>query len=271
MQNIFIALDFIKKLYRSRYMLKMLAFRELKATYVGSIFGILWAVMSPLFQVALYGVVFGVFFKSTPDPVYRTDSYLLFLLTGLVPWQFFSQTITTSSTTLISNTNLIKKAVGFPSELLPIVTVISNIISHLISLALLFLAIFIFNAKVFPSMLLIPVYIFLTAVFSVGLGWILSSVNVFIKDIQQILGLILMALFFLTPIFYNPSIVPPKFLLILKLNPAYQLVEGYRLALLTGRALPTIDFIYFAGASFFTLAVGGVFFRKLKPWFAEVL
>jgi ABC-type polysaccharide/polyol phosphate export permease len=267
-ENFLILIDFTRRLYKSRYMLRMLAIRELKASYAGSAFGLLWAVFNPLVYLAVYGIVFGIFFRSTPDPVYGTQSYFLFLLCGLVPWQFFSQTINSSAGTLVKNFSLIKKAVGFPAEILPIVTVISNLISHLISLALLVLVV-VFSAGLTPFVLLVFVYLFLTAVFSIGLGWIISGINVFLRDIEQMLGLVMMGWLFFTPIFYSPGFVPEKYLFIMKLNPMYHMVEGYRLALLTGRALPPADFIYFAAVSVVTFGAGGMFFRKLKPWFAE--
>ncbi len=270
-ENLLIFIDFAKKLYRSRYMLRMMTLRDLKASYVGSFFGFAWAVLSPLLQVVIYGVVFGVFFKSRPDPVYGTDSYLLFLLCGLVAWQFFAQTVTLSANSVLSNKALVKKAVGFPSEILPVVTVISNIISHLISLGLLFTVILFSSAHLTPFVFLVFVYLFFIVLFAVGVGWVVSSVNVFLRDIQQIVGLVVMGWFFLTPVFYSPGIVPKRFAIFMKLNPLYHFVEGYRLALLSGRMLPWGDFTYFAAISILSFGAGGVFFRKLKPWFAEVL
>src|SRR5512135_2321104 len=120
MRNIKIFIAFLKKLYESRYMVRMMAVRDLQATYVGSLFGFSWAVLNPLAQLGIYGVVFGVFLKSKPNPVYGTDSYFLFLLCGIVPWQFFSQTVMHSTNTLVANTNLVKKAVGFNAEILPV-------------------------------------------------------------------------------------------------------------------------------------------------------
>lgn len=270
-ENFLVAIDFTRKLVRSRYMLRMMALHELKASYVGSVFGVSWAVLNPLLQLAIYGVVFGVFFRSTPDPRYGTDSYFLFLLCGLVPWQFFAQTVTTTSGSITGNFALVKKAVGFPAEILPLVTVVSNLIGHFISILLLLAAVLLFAGGIAPTTPLMLVYLFFIALFSIGLGWVLAGVNVFLKDIQQIIGLAMMGWFFFTPIIYAPNIVPPVVLPILKLNPLYHMVEGYRLALLSGQMLPAPDFAYLAVSSFVTLAAGGVVFRKLKPWFAEVL
>lgn len=270
-QNLYIFIDFLKKLYRNRYMVKTMAIRDLKARYVGSLFGFLWAVINPLSQVAIYGIVFGVFFKSKPDPIYGTDSFLLYLLCGLIPWQFFAETVGASSGVILSNSNLVKKSVGFPSEILSIITVTTGIINHLIGVALLLLITVLFTAKLTLLTPLIFLYLFFISIFAVGVGWILSSVNVYIRDVQQIVGVALMGLFFFTPVFYSPAIVPAKALMILKLNPMYHMVEGYRLAVLAGKALPIGDIAYLAVVSCVTFAIGGVFFRRLKPGFAEVL
>lgn len=269
--NFLIFMDFTRKLFKNRYMIWMMAMRDLKATYVGSIFGFMWAVINPLMQMAIYGVIFGVFFKSTPDPVYGTDSYILFLFCGLIPWQFFSQALGSSATVLVANSSLVKKAVGFPSEILPIVTVVSNIISHAIGLALL-LALTLFTKGVLPAAApLILIYLGLASLFAIGLGWIMSSANVFLRDIQQVLALALTAWLFFTPVVYSPGMVPANFLWVMKLNPIYHFVEGYRLALLAGRPLPPAGLAYLAASSVFTLAAGGIFFRRLKPMFAETL
>lgn len=269
-KNFLIFIDFARKLVKSRSMIKTMAVRELKARYVGSTFGFLWAVLNPLSEVIIYGIVFGVFFKSKPDPVYGTDSFILFLLCGLIPWQFFSQAVLSSSGALVANGNLVKKAVGFPSEILPIISVISNVISHLISLGLL-LVLLVFVGKFTPYILLIFVYMFFAAVLAVGLGWLLSSINVFLRDVQQVLGLIIMALFFFTPIFYSPAVFPKSVLPLVRLNPMYHVVDGYKLALMTGKSIPLPDLAYLAISSFFILGIGGAFFRRLKPSFAEVL
>lgn len=252
-------------------MIRMMAIRDLKAVYVGSLFGFFWAVINPLVQLAIYGIVFGVLFNSRPDPVYGTDSYFLFLLCGLVPWQFFAQTVSASTRVLVSNSNLIKKAVGFNSEILPVITVLSNIISHLIGFALLLVIVVIFSGKISPVTPIILLYLFFVIVFAVGIGWILSSLNVYLRDMQQVVGLLTLAWMFFTPIFYPASLIPAKLAPVVRLNPLYHMVEGYRHAILAGRVLPAADIAYMAVVSLLTFAFGGLLFRRLKPGFAEVL
>jgi ABC-type polysaccharide/polyol phosphate export permease len=271
MKNVIIFLHFMRSLYKIRFMLKAMALRELKTTYVGSFFGFFWAVLNPLSQILIYGVVFGYFFKGTPPPQYGTDNYFLYLVAGLIPWQFFAQTVGSSSAVLLSHRTLIKRAAGFPSEVLPIVTVISNVISQLVSIVLLFAIVIGFAHGVSLNAYLVFVYLFFLSIICVGIGWILSSLTVFLRDIPQVIGLVLTGMFFFTPIFYSPSIVPPKALFIMKLNPIYHVIEGYRLAVLAGKPIPITDFAYMVIASVCILGIGGFIFRKLKPEFAEVM
>lgn len=271
MKNIAIFFAFLGKLYESRYMIRMMVLRDLKAFYVGSLFGFFWAVINPLAQLVIYGIVFGIFFRSTPDPVYGTDSFFLFLLCGLIPWQFFAQTVSATTNVLVLNTNLIKKAVGFNSEILPVITVLSNLISHFIGVLLLMAIVVISTGRLSMASPVILLYLFLIVLFSIGIGWLLSSINVFIRDVQQVIGLLMMGWMFLTPIFYSSSIIPSRVLPFIKLNPLFHMVEGYRYAILTGRLLPAMDIAYMAIVSLVTFAAGGIVFRKLKPWFVEVL
>lgn len=271
MRNVIVFLHFMRNLYRIRFMLKAMALRELKATYVGSFFGFFWAVLNPLCQIAIYGVVFGFFLKGTVPPEYGTESFFLYLVAGLIPWQFFAQTIGASSNVLLAYGNLVKRAVGFPCEVLPIVTVISNTVSQLVSIALLYAIVIAFTRTVSLNMLLVLVYLLFAVIICVGIGWMLSSLTVFLRDIPQVIGLVLTGMFFFTPICYPPSIVPAKILFIMKLNPLYHVIEGYRLACLTGRSLPALDFAYLTISSILIAAMGGMLFRKLKPEFAEVM
>jgi ABC-type polysaccharide/polyol phosphate export permease len=271
MTNVMVFLHFMRNLYRIRFMLSAMALRELKATYVGSFFGFFWAVLNPLCQIAIYGVVFGLFFGGTVPPQYGTKSFFLYLVTGLIPWQFFAQTMGASSNVLLVYSNLVKRAVGFPCEVLPIVTVISNTVSQLVSIALLFGIVIAFTRSVSINMLLVLVYLLFAVVLCVGLGWMLSALTVFLRDIPQVLGLALTGLFFFIPICYSPSMVPPKVLFVMKLNPFYHVIDGYRLACLTGRPLPMLDFAYLAISSVVIAGLGGLLFRKLKPEFAEVM
>jgi len=271
MTNVVIFFRFLRNLYRIRFMLTAMAVRELKATYVGSFFGFFWAVLNPLCQIAIYGVVFGFFLKGTVPPQYGTDSFFLYLVTGLIPWQFLAQTVGASSNVLLAYGNLVKRAVGFPCEVLPIVTVITNTVSQLVNIVLLYAIVIAFTGNVSINMLLVLVYLLFAIIICVGLGWMLSSLTVFLRDIPQVIGLVLTGMFFFTPICYPPSVVPQGALFFMKLSPFYHVIEGYRLACLTGKALPVLDFVYLGVSSLVIAGLGGMLFRRLKPEFAEVM
>jgi ABC-type polysaccharide/polyol phosphate export permease len=129
----------------------------------------------------------------------------------------------------------------------------------------------VFTGGLTPHTPFILVYLFFISVFAVGLGWILSSLNVYLRDIKQVIGLIMLGWFFFTPIFWSPSRLSPRLLSVMKFNPMFVVVDGYRSLLLAGRMPTLLSLAYLAGVALLSLAVGGIFFRKLKPGFAEVL
>lgn len=264
-------MGFAAKLYERRYMLKVLALRELKARFAGSAFGVAWAVLQPLVQLAVYGVVFGLFFRSRPAGDYGTDNFFLFLLCGLVPWHFFAQSLSSSAGVLRSHRTLIKRAAGFPSEMLPIVTVLSNLIGHLIGLVLVLGAVWAFHGRIALQAPAVLVYLLLMSMLCVGLGWVFSSVNVYLRDVQQAVGLLVMGWFFLTPVFYSPELIPEGLQPLMRLNPMYHVVDGYRLALLSGRTLPAAGLLFLAGASLLSLFLGGMVFKRLRRGFPEFI
>lgn len=248
-----------------------MAARDLKARYVGSIFGLMWAVINPLAQIIIYGVVFGVLFEAKPDPIYKTESYFLFLTCGLLPWQFFSQTVNQSSYVISSYSYLVKKSVGFPTSILQIVTVLSNMISHFIALGVLCIILLFTESGITFYFPLVLLYVFIISIFTVGIGWIVSSLNVYLKDVQQVVSLLMLAWMYFTPIFYSASIIPASLRPIWKINPLYHMVTGYRYALLGEIVLPITDLMIMTGISVITFVLGGLIFRRLRPGFAEIL
>jgi len=228
-------------------------------------------VINPLALMAIYGVVFGYFFRTKPDPSSGTHSYMLYLVCGLVPWQFFTQSVTSSAGALSNNSNLIKKAVGFPSEILPIVSILSFVISHIISVGVLILLTIIVNGRLSPWAFFLPVYAFFGVILTIGIGWMLSSLSIYLRDLKQVIGLALMGGFFFTPIVYPVSRIPGRVLWILRLNPMFHMVDGYRRLILAGIPPDIKGLIYFGVSSMVFFALGGIFFRRLKAGFAEVL
>ena len=263
-------LSFLKTLYNNRYMIKSFALADLKKRYTGSFGGMLWSVFQPLAFILTYYVVFSYFFKAKVSAEYGTSSYALWLIAGLLPWFFFSDTVSRSTTALQENQALVTKTL-FPSEIIPVCLLVSGIINHLIGLAIFF----IFSIAITGSISVyspgVILYFFLLSVLVLGLSWGLSSLNVFIRDVGQLVTIILNLWFFYTPIFYPFGIIPKKLQILFKLNPMYNVVEGYRGVLVASKVPDPYHLLYlflFASASFIA---GGLIYKKLKPAFADVL
>ncbi|WP_091206262.1 ABC transporter permease [Oribacterium sp. WCC10] len=264
----------IRDIFGRRMMIFDLAKSDFRKRFVGSYFGIVWMFVQPLVTVAIYAFIFGPYgFKSAP-PVPDT-SYVIWLIPGLVPWFFFSEAMNMITGILHEYNYLVKKVV-FPVELLPIIKLASCFLVHLCFIAIMLVA-FLISGKV-PEVSWIQIfyYSFAASVLALGLGYLTSAVNVFFKDMQQIVGIVLQFGIWMCPIMYDETLFTSRAPWIgtaLKLNPFYYIVAGYRDSMLTGDPFwmrPTLGVYYWV----FTLAVffvGLGFFKRLRPHFSDVL
>jgi lipopolysaccharide transport system permease protein len=261
---------FFSNLVRRRALLANLVIRDFKQRYVGSAVGWLWAAVHPAVLLLSYSFVFSGVFKVRPIPGSGTDSFVLYLFAGILPWLLFQETVQRSVTTVVDYSNLITKNV-FPSEMLPISLFISGLLNHLLGLAILLVIVGLFVKKITVFILLVPVYIVLLAFFTIGVGWLVSSLHVFLRDTAQALAIALIFWFWFTPIFFSAQSLPQRVRFIARINPLAYVVEGYRNCLLAGRAPAAGDLALtalFAAASF---VAGGLFFRYTKRAFGDVL
>jgi lipopolysaccharide transport system permease protein len=262
--------NFLGKLYIQRSLILNFVVRDLKARYIGSFMGLFWSVIHPIVLLVSYTFVFSVILGVRPLEDAGTTSFPLFLFCSILPWLFFQDTLQRSSTIIIDNTNLVTKTL-FPSEILPLVVLLSSFVNHLIGFAILLCIIFFVLGKVTVFILLIPVYLFLLMLFTLGISWFVSSLNVFVRDVSQILTVILTFWFWFTPIFYSTSRFPPKLLFLIQFNPLAHVVTGYRDCLLRMR-MPDLNILaILALASLAIFILGGLFFRKTKREFVDVL
>lgn len=264
------AYEFFTRIVQNRYMLRCMVVRDLSSRYTGSFMGFFWAVIHPLAMVITYTFIFSYIFNARLGPEAGTTSFTLWLLCGMLPWIFFSESVQGANNVLIANTSLITKTV-FPSELLPLSVILSNLVNQAIIFSIILALVFAFTGKVTFFILFLPLYVILLSLFSLGLGWMAASVNLFMRDAEQIITVIINFWFFYTPIIYEFSKVPPHLRAMIKLNPLCYAVEGYRLSLLGTGYPETWGLLYFGIASIFLFIAGGLVFRRLKPGFAEVL
>lgn len=224
-------LHFLHLLWRNNYMIRSMVIRDMKARYMGSLMGFFWSVIHPLTQILLYFFVFSVVFKVRPGPQYGGASFAPWMIAGLLPWMFFAEVVNRAPSAAVDQANLVKKMV-FPSEIFPIVNLSAAVVNHLIAVTLFmgFLLLSGFGMSV-KILWMIP-YLLTAGIFALGISWMLSSVNVFLRDVGQITGVVINIWFFLTPIFYPPSLIPKQLQGLFGLNPMLHVVDGYRMAVL---------------------------------------
>ena len=263
-------MSFLRTLYKNRYMIKSFAVADLKKRYTGSFGGIMWSVIQPLAMILTYYLIFSYVFGMKVKADYGTSSYALWLVGGLVPWFFFSETVSRSAGALHENRALVTKTL-FPSEIIPICLLVSSFINHLIGLAILFIFAVAITGGVSPMSGLVVIYFVPLTLMVLGMSWALASLNVFIRDVSQVVGIVLNIWFYYTPIIYPVSIIPAKFRMLLQINPMYHVVEGYRDCLVSGKWPNPYHLAYLTVFSTVVFVLGGLLYKRLKPAFADVL
>jgi ABC-type polysaccharide/polyol phosphate export permease len=262
--------QFLRNLVAGRTLLIQLVRRDFKQRFVGSAAGWLWGLIQPLVLLASWTFVFQVCLKQEPLPGEVTDNYTLFLFCGFLPWLLFQESVMRSASSLLDQANLITKTV-FPSEIVPLSIFLSSLISHLLALSLAIVAVAIWGAGVSPMILLLPVYMFLLGMLAVGIGWIVASLQVYLRDTGQVVTVIMTLWFWLTPIFISEQQIPERVRFLAHLNPLAAVVRAYRERLLSWRAPSIEDLLILTAWSVTVFFCGGLFFRHLKRGFADVL
>lgn len=244
--------------------------RDISSKYVGSLLGLYWSVINPIITLVVYIIVFGVFLNVRLPGNTNIWDFSLYFAAGFLPWIAFNESVTRASRSIIENKHYIKK-VPFPSEIFPIYTTLSEFVNLLIGLGIFLILFVILKGAPTIFILLLPLAIVLQLIFTLSLSFFLSSGAVYFRDIPQILGAIFMIWFWATPIAYTVNLIPVNFQWIVKLNPAYYMLEIYRDALFYGK-LPEIQiigpFLIFT-VVLFVLSI--LFFRKTKRGFGEIL
>lgn len=265
-----ILVNFLRKLSLQRTLLKNLVIRDLKSRYVGSLMGLFWSVIHPLVLLLTYTFVFSIILNLRPGPKqYGTDSFAVFLFCGILPWLLFQDTVSRSAMSVIEHSGLIKKT-KFPIEIVPISIFLANLFSHIIGMGIL-LVVLLWLGELSVWAAAIPIFWICLLFFSVGLGWIMGVLQVFLRDTTQILNVVLTLWFWFTPIFYTPDRIPESLRPWLILNPMASVVVGYRDCLLYQRPPDGISLLSLILFSLLVFASGGVLFRVAKREFGDVL
>jgi lipopolysaccharide transport system permease protein len=262
--------QFAHNLVQRRTLLFQMVRRDFETRFVGSSAGWLWGLIHPVVLLVSWVFVFQVCMHATLPANEVTQNYSLFLFCGFLPWLLFQETVIRSASSLLDNSNLITKTV-FPSEIVPVSIFLSSLISHLMALVLVIAVVGFYNGHFSLWMLFLPVYMFLVGLFAVGVGWIASSLQVYLRDTAQVLSVLLTFWFWMTPIFINEQSYPERFRFLLRVNPLAFVVRAYRDRLLSYRIPSLSDLAIVAAYAMTTFVLGGLFFRHLKRGFADVL
>ncbi|PLY14732.1 MAG: hypothetical protein C0631_09410 [Sedimenticola sp.] len=238
----------------------LLSARDLKQRSAGSYLGWLWLVLQPAFMLLIYTFVFGVILKVRFQTGSGTGDFALYLMAGLFPFNAFREAADRSTSSLTSNRQLIQRVV-FPPVLLPLVVSMTSLVTEIAGLAIVALAVLVMGEGLTPWVLMFPLLMLARFLLNLGVGWVLSVLNVFFRDMNQLIGMLLTLLFFGTPIIYPASLVPEKWVWIYKLNPFYHLVSAYRSIFIEGIP-PEVGFYIVLVLSAVIALLGLVFFSK---------
>lgn len=262
--------DFILHILKSKKLLLTLIIYTFKKNYLGSYLGLAWAFIQPLTFVFIIWAVFGLGFRS-----HSTNSgapFVIWLLAGMVPWFFISDAIRSGADSISNNGYLIRK-VAFRTSILPLVNIGSSLLIHFGMLLFLVIALLLHGFLPTIFWLQLPFYIILTSLLAVGFSWLTSSISVFMKDMKNLVSIGLQLGFWLTPIFWSLNVAPAKYHYLVKINPAFYIIDGYRDTFIDGIWFwekPAWSFYYLAITGI-TFSFGALVFKRLRPHFADVL
>ena len=254
---------YFRNIFSYRELIFNLAAKDLKVRYKTAALGFLWALLNPLFMMVILSLVFTLIVKV------KIENFPVFLLTALLPWYFFITSLTASTISIVDNANLVKKT-SFPREIIPLSIVISNLINFLLSLTVLFIFMGAFKVNFSYFILFLPIVILLQSIFIFGLALISVTLHTFYRDVKYIVEFLLLAGFYLTPVFYPLSLVPEKFQKsYLIINPMADFISIYRDILFYGISPNPRMFGYVLMVSLLFFVVGLLIFRKNERIFAD--
>lgn len=260
-----------KSLISNKSLIFQMAKREILAKYKGSLAGALWMILTPLFMLLVYTFVFSSVFKAKWGNADESKAeFAVILFAGLIVYSFFSEVINRAPQVILSNINYVKKIV-FPLEIFPVVQVCIGLFNAFISFIILVVFNFLNGGGVHWTIIFIPI-LFLPLIFiTLGISWFLTSLGVFVRDINQFVILFTSGLLFLSPVFFPLSIVPNSIKVWMSINPLTFLIEQFRSIVLFGKDLNWSGLIVYYIISLFVMYFGFVWFQKTRKGFADVL
>jgi ABC-2 type transport system permease protein len=254
----------IKEIYSYREMIKMMVRRDLRGRYKASFLGFAWTFLNPLLQLFVYTMVFSVVLRS------NIEKYYIFLFVALIPWLAMASSITTSSSCITAQANLVTK-IYFPRRVLPITSVTTCFINMMLCLVVVLIVCLVSVGLNFAILWYLIPTILIEYILALGLGMIVSCLTVYVRDLEYMLSILVMAWQFLTPVMYSIDIVPQSLVKIFNLNPMTPIIIAYRSVLYYKQAPHISTMMSSLGMGVIFLIIGWFVFGKLERRFAEEL
>lgn len=259
--------NFWKELFAYKELFLFLAWRDILVRYKQTIIGIAWSVLRPLLTMVVFTVVFGKLAKMPSEGI----PYPILVFSAMLPWQFFSNTISESGNSLISNSNMISK-VYFPRIIIPTTSMIVSLIDFLISSVILVLIMLFYRFTPTIYVLFIPFLLILEIMTSLGIGYLISALNVKYRDFRYIIPFLVQFGLYISPVGFSSSVIPEKWRLIYSINPMVGIIDGFRWAIIGEKFqiyLP--GFVLSIGIGIIIFIIGFTFFRKTEREFADII
>lgn len=260
----------LAELWLQRHLLGLMVKRDCLGRYKGSLLGLLWPLINPFGHLLLYTFLFSVVLKVKFGTSGSTSNFALYLMAGLLPWGAFAEALARSSTVILEHPNLVKRVV-FPLQILPLVTVLSALVTEAIAFIILLAGVLIYNHGLPMSLVFLPMIIISQILLTAGISWFVASLSVYIRDIRHLMALGLSAWMYGTPIVYPATALPEQIQFILWLNPMAGIVMDYRRVVLEGLAPDWQHYGVYTAMAIIVCIIGFNFFEATKKSFADVM
>lgn len=260
--------NYWKDLWRYRELFYILSWRDIKVRYKQTVVGLAWSIIRPLLTMFVFTIIFG---KVANMPTEGTAPYAILVYAAMLPWQFFSNSLSESSGSLVTNTNLISK-VYFPRLIIPAASVITSLIDFAISFVILIGLMVWFQYLPSLNILFLPLFLILAFVSSMGIGFWLTALNVKYRDFRFIVPFIVQFGLYISPVGFSSSVIPEQFRFWYNLNPMVGVIDGFRWCIIGGdQILNYNSVISSVVVSLFFIWLGIRQFRKMEKSFADLI
>lgn len=262
----------VLNLWRHRGLILQMTKRDVIGRYKGSVMGVMWSLINPLFLLGVYTFVFSVVFKARwgDGPVESKSEFAILLFVGMIVHSLFAETLNRAPGLILNNVSYVKKIV-FPIEILPVVAICAALFHAFVSVFVLVVVLFLLNGYLQWTTIFLPLVLLPLLVLTVGIAWVLSSLAVFLRDVAQPIGMIMTVLLFASPVFYPLTSLPEFIRPWLVLNPLTLIIEQSRTVLIFGHLPDWNGLAIYSLVSVLVGWIGYAWFQKTRIGFSDVL